>query len=139
MGLSLACKLAQRGAHISIVSRSQSKLDKALIEIEVRSNSTDEKQRLTRSLISLSFSFHVDTSSKRFPNLPCLLLRSHLPFLRLFDTPSCVSSAPLLPSLTRLHFRLCGRLRPRSLHLNVRRRTLGMYGMEFPDLLEYDS
>ncbi|GAA6064495.1 hypothetical protein JCM10212_002383 [Sporobolomyces blumeae] len=34
LGLSLACQLAQRGAHVSIVSRSQAKLDKALIEIE---------------------------------------------------------------------------------------------------------
>ncbi|GAA5847635.1 hypothetical protein JCM5353_004165 [Sporobolomyces roseus] len=34
LGLSLACQLAQRGAHVSIVSRSQGKLDKALLEIE---------------------------------------------------------------------------------------------------------
>ncbi|GAA6015353.1 hypothetical protein JCM11491_000396, partial [Sporobolomyces phaffii] len=34
LGLSLACQLAAKGAHVSIVSRSQSKLDKALAEIE---------------------------------------------------------------------------------------------------------
>ncbi|GAA5881087.1 hypothetical protein JCM16303_004671 [Sporobolomyces ruberrimus] len=34
LGLSLACQLAERGANISIVSRSQGKLDKALEEIE---------------------------------------------------------------------------------------------------------
>ncbi|GAA5969035.1 hypothetical protein JCM3765_005273 [Sporobolomyces pararoseus] len=34
LGLSLACQLAQRGANVSIVSRSQAKLDKALAEIE---------------------------------------------------------------------------------------------------------
>ncbi|BGP41888.1 3-dehydrosphinganine reductase [Rhodotorula kratochvilovae] len=34
LGLSLACQLAQRGAHVTIVSRSQAKLDKALADIE---------------------------------------------------------------------------------------------------------
>ncbi|GAA5940447.1 3-dehydrosphinganine reductase [Sporobolomyces koalae] len=34
LGLSLACQLADRGAHVSIVSRSQAKLDKALAEVE---------------------------------------------------------------------------------------------------------
>ncbi|GAA5913832.1 3-dehydrosphinganine reductase [Sporobolomyces salmoneus] len=34
LGLSLACQLAARGANVSIVSRSQAKLDKALEEIE---------------------------------------------------------------------------------------------------------
>lgn len=34
--MSLACQLADRGAHVTIVSRSQAKLDKALRELEVR-------------------------------------------------------------------------------------------------------
>nr|CRX79070.1 hypothetical protein ls5930a1_00105 [Leucosporidium scottii] len=34
LGLALACQLADRGAHVSIVSRSQAKLDKALAELE---------------------------------------------------------------------------------------------------------
>ncbi|GAA5893735.1 hypothetical protein JCM6882_003082 [Rhodosporidiobolus microsporus] len=34
LGLSLACQLADRGAHVTIVSRSQGKLDKALAEVE---------------------------------------------------------------------------------------------------------
>lgn len=36
LGLALACILVQRGAHVTIVSRNQDKLDKALIELEVR-------------------------------------------------------------------------------------------------------
>lgn len=36
LGLALACELAQRGAHISIVSRSPAKLALALAKIEVR-------------------------------------------------------------------------------------------------------
>jgi len=46
LGLSLACQLAQRGAHVSIVSRSQGKLDKALLEIEVRKEAKVERERL---------------------------------------------------------------------------------------------
>ncbi|GAA5922711.1 hypothetical protein JCM1841_001114 [Sporobolomyces salmonicolor] len=42
LGLSLACQLAQRGAHVSIVSRSQSKLDKALVEIETHRQSPSQ-------------------------------------------------------------------------------------------------
>ncbi|GJN92871.1 hypothetical protein Rhopal_005911-T1 [Rhodotorula paludigena] len=34
LGLSLACQLADRGAHVTIVSRNQAKLDKALAELE---------------------------------------------------------------------------------------------------------
>jgi short-subunit dehydrogenase len=36
LGLALACQLASKGAHVSIVSRSKDKLKLALIEIEVR-------------------------------------------------------------------------------------------------------
>lgn len=35
LGLALACRLAARGAHVTIVSRSQNKLDIALKEVEV--------------------------------------------------------------------------------------------------------
>lgn len=35
LGLSLACQLAERGAHVTIISRSQSKLDKALELVKV--------------------------------------------------------------------------------------------------------
>ena len=38
LGLSLAILLAQQGAHIHIVARSQERLDKALKEVEVRAN-----------------------------------------------------------------------------------------------------
>lgn len=37
LGLALACRLAARGAHVTIVSRSQNKLDIALKEVEVSS------------------------------------------------------------------------------------------------------
>lgn len=39
LGLSLACQLAERGAHVTILSRSQAKLDKALAEIQTHRQS----------------------------------------------------------------------------------------------------
>ncbi|KAK4050320.1 3-dehydrosphinganine reductase [Microbotryomycetes sp. JL221] len=42
LGLALACQLAQRGAHVSIVSRSKLKLEKALAQIEKHRQSPDQ-------------------------------------------------------------------------------------------------
>lgn len=43
LGLALACQLAARGAHVSIVSRTESKLAKALLEIETHRVSPSQK------------------------------------------------------------------------------------------------
>ncbi|KAL7339362.1 oxidoreductase [Rhodotorula toruloides] len=51
LGLSLACQLADRGAHVTIVSRSQSKLDNALQELEThRQNPSQVFQALSCDL-----------------------------------------------------------------------------------------
>ncbi|GAA6037331.1 hypothetical protein JCM8097_008515 [Rhodosporidiobolus ruineniae] len=42
LGLSLACQLADRGAHVTIISRSQSKLDKARKELETHRQSPSQ-------------------------------------------------------------------------------------------------
>ncbi|GAA6017601.1 hypothetical protein JCM10207_001220 [Rhodosporidiobolus poonsookiae] len=42
LGFALACQLAKRGAHVTIVSRSQAKLDKALEEIETHRQSPSQ-------------------------------------------------------------------------------------------------
>ncbi|GAA5915063.1 hypothetical protein JCM8208_002138 [Rhodotorula glutinis] len=42
LGLSLACQLAQRGAHVTIVSRSQAKLDKALALVKTHRQSPSQ-------------------------------------------------------------------------------------------------
>ncbi|GAA5977712.1 hypothetical protein JCM10908_005067 [Rhodotorula pacifica] len=42
LGLSLACQLADRGAHVTILSRSQAKLDKAVAQIETHRQSPDQ-------------------------------------------------------------------------------------------------
>ncbi|TNY21263.1 hypothetical protein DMC30DRAFT_416192 [Rhodotorula diobovata] len=42
LGLSLACQLAQRGAHVTIVSRSQAKLDKARAQVETHRQSPSQ-------------------------------------------------------------------------------------------------
>lgn len=59
LGLSLACQLAERGAHVTILSRSQAKLDKALAEIQVRTVDADSGGR-----------FLHPTSLTRSANLP---------------------------------------------------------------------
>ncbi|BGP26267.1 3-dehydrosphinganine reductase [Rhodotorula toruloides] len=51
LGLSLACQLADRGAHVTIVSRSQLKLDKARQELEThRQNNSQTLQALSCDL-----------------------------------------------------------------------------------------
>ncbi|KAK4050955.1 3-dehydrosphinganine reductase [Microbotryomycetes sp. JL201] len=43
LGLALACQLAERGAHVTIVSRSASKLEKALNQVEQHRQSPNQK------------------------------------------------------------------------------------------------
>lgn len=132
MGLSLACQLAERGANISIASRSQGKLDKALEEIEVSSSFLFAKQAFSLELIPFVIvpsPRWIDPSTERSTNLQSLFLRPHrFCFCRNYS-PNRLQGNPLLllllqllrflfidllSSSTRLRFRLCRRLRPRN-------------------------
>ncbi|KAH7906598.1 hypothetical protein BJ138DRAFT_1162259 [Hygrophoropsis aurantiaca] len=54
LGLALAILLAKKGAHVSIVARTQSKLDQALIELEATRQSPDQQFK--------AYSFALDTA-----------------------------------------------------------------------------
>lgn len=74
LGLSLACQLAQRGAHVTIISRSQAKLDKALAQVEVRCSLFFHS--LPRKLTALLHQTHRQSPSQIFQAYSCDLTSS---------------------------------------------------------------
>lgn len=79
LGLSLACQLAQRGAHVSIVSRSQGKLDKALLEIEVRTMRSLRGKDSSLTFNSLLFHRHIARTIHKSSKPTLVTSQTHLP------------------------------------------------------------
>lgn len=128
LGLSLACQLAQRGAHVTIVSRSQAKLDKARAQVEVRPPLAAllfPSCPLTRSHRSFPRS---DAPPVALANLPALRLRPDRPLSSRVDPPHRVPS----PRGRRagLALRVRGRVRPGPVCRDECRRALEVHGVE---------